>query len=191
MSRDPYESFDDDFEEGTRPGRRQGIDLTGMRVRVVATVFVIALGVLIIALAVRPRGEGNTTEVLPPEPTAVVTDESNETVSEPLATFTPGATSTPPPLDEPTPDASVITDTVPGPTGALTVGAPATVSGTGGSGVNMRNGSGTSFDIIRILGDDTVISLVEGPTDADGFTWWKARLDDGTEGWVVQDYLIP
>ncbi|NOG51609.1 MAG: hypothetical protein HND48_20920 [Chloroflexi bacterium] len=28
--------------------------------------------------------------------------------------------------------------------------------------------------------------MLNGPRDADGFTWWEIRLADGRQGWAVE-----
>jgi hypothetical protein len=189
MSQDPYEPHGDySAEEEYTPKtqrRRTGpaIDLTGIRMRIALTALVIGLGVLIISFALRPRANEA------PEIIATVVENIPES-SGPLATFTPGATSTPPPLDEPTPAPTVPSIPV-SPSGALAVGFAARVTGTGGSGVNMRSDSSTTAEVLQILPEETVVTLVDGPTEADGFTWWKIHLDSGLEGWVVQDFLTP
>lgn len=193
MSQEPYDQYEEeDLQEPRTPRksrlarREKGpIDLTGTGARIAATAVVIAIGVLIIAFALRPRA-AEPVDTLPPEPTPLV-DRSL-----PIETFTPGPTSVPPPLDEPTPEPTSEVASEPAPSGGtLAVGSPAMVAGTGGTGVNMRAGSGLTFDIVQILQDDTPVELIEGPTESDGYTWWKVRLADGTEGWLVQDFLSP
>ncbi len=186
--KDDFERYDEEpLPPSGRLPRRDGgfaIDLTGMGIRIAATVVVIGLGILIIYFALRPTpGEVGSADVIPPSDNPPVSEE----IMDPLATFTPGATSTPPPLDEPTP-----APTVPASEGApatLAVGASTMVTGTNGLGVNLRQNSTTTGDIVQILGDDTPLTIVEGPVEGEGYQWWKVRLDDGTEGWVVQEYL--
>lgn len=188
MSYDPQDYPDPDDDSQGRIPRREGglaIDLTSMGVRLAATAIVIGLGVIIIFFALRPRGgDGDTADVGAPQPTLEIDR------SQPLETFTPGPTSTPPPLDEPTPEPTVAGDGETG-GGEIAVGGTARVANTGGSGVNLRAGSGTTFDVVQVLPDDTPLEITEGPIDADGYTWWKVRLEDGTEGWLVQEFMAP
>ncbi|MDQ4074839.1 MAG: SH3 domain-containing protein [Chloroflexota bacterium] len=187
---DDFEPYDEDeMPSSGRISRRDGfaIDLTGIGVRIAATLVVIGLGILIIYFALRPGQDEGVVEVLPtPEDTALV-DEANG----PLATFTPGATSTPPPLDEPV----VAPESEPGDSegdvAGLAVGEPAIVTGTDGLGVNLRQAENTSSEVIQILTDDTPLTVVEGPVEGEGYTWWRVRLEDGTEGWVVEEFLAP
>src|SRR5690606_36593584 len=72
--------------------------------------------------------------------------------------------------------------------GALTlrVGGQATVRTTEGDTLRVRSGPGTSFIVTRSVEPGTVVTLIEGPTNAAGFTWWNIRLPDGSTGWVVE-----
>jgi hypothetical protein len=170
-------------ERNPRLSRRTGpaVDLTGLRVRLVLTGVVILLGALIIYFVIQlSQGEEPVETILPtPEPTA--------DLAQPLVTFTPGATSTPPPQDIPptvAPEPTV-------PSGILAAGGNAVISGTGGSGANMRSVPEVGDNLIRTLFDDTALTVLEGPSEGGGFVWWKVRTPEGEEGWVVQDYLTP
>ncbi len=33
--------------------------------------------------------------------------------------------------------------------------------------------------------------VLNGPEEADNFSWWQVQLQDGTEGWVVDNFLEP
>jgi len=68
----------------------------------------------------------------------------------------------------------------------LTVGAIATVRTTAGDALNVRSGAGTSFAIIEKLESGVSVTLLEGPTAANNFTWWRVRTPSGREGWVVE-----
>lgn len=73
----------------------------------------------------------------------------------------------------------------------LTSGFFAQVANTDGVGVNFRSGYGQTNEIIFVLEEDSVGMVIEGPIDADGFVWWRLELEDGTQGWVVEKFLIP
>lgn len=85
---------------------------------------------------------------------------------------------TPTPMPQPTPTATPIP--------VLAVGGKAVVTTTDGDALNMREGAGRSFEIVAKLLDGTPVTLLEGPQEADGFTWWKVQTPDGIEGWVVE-----
>lgn len=54
------------------------------------------------------------------------------------------------------------------------------------NGLNMRAAATTGGNLILQLGTGQVVTIVEGPISADGYTWW--RIDDGAgnSGWAVQ-----
>src|SRR5687768_7992239 len=146
---DPYDEEEDvPVSRFDRRGGR-GIDLAGMGVRLAATVVVIGLGILIIYFALRPR-EPEVVGVVPTVSSSQGEEEPEVAGTLPIATFTPGATSTPPPLDEPTPAPASATE---GTTGELAVGSAVTVTGTEGVGLNLRAESSTTSDIIVILAE--------------------------------------
>jgi hypothetical protein len=70
-------------------------------------------------------------------------------------------------------------------TSDLTVGETAVVSTTGGDQLNVRSGAGTGFEVLVRLDAGAIVTLLEGPVDNEGFTWWRIRTDTGVEGWVV------
>lgn len=88
----------------------------------------------------------------------------------------------PPPVISPTP--IVIAPPVTSPT--LTVGGRATINTTEGDNVNVRSGPGTSFAVLTQFSNGTAVTLLEGPTAGNGFTWWRVQRDDGQVGWVVE-----
>ena len=84
----------------------------------------------------------------------------------------------------------------PGGAGVLRVGGIATINTSGGDRLNMRSGPGIAFSRVARLGQGTRVTLMEGPVAGDGLAWWRIRIADGTEGWVVQsadglDTLLP
>jgi hypothetical protein len=107
-------------------------------------------------------------------PTRPPTATPEQPTPTPIPTFTP----------VPTPDNAEAPAVV-------TVGFFAEVSGTDGLGVNVRGGP--TADNIRLdtASEGAVLLVVGGPEENGGFLWWQVELDDGREGWVVGDYLIP
>jgi hypothetical protein len=107
-------------------------------------------------------------------PTAPPTATPELPTPTPIPTFTP----------VPTVDNSVAPEVV-------TVGFYAEVAGTDGLGVNVRGGP--TADNIRLLTapEGEVLLVIGGPEENGRFVWWQVRLADGTEGWVVADYLTP
>jgi hypothetical protein len=66
-------------------------------------------------------------------------------------------------------------------------GAQATVTGD----VNLRSSASTSGDIVRTLATGDTVTITGASQEAEGYTWVPVRLADGTEGWIVQDYVAP
>jgi len=87
----------------------------------------------------------------------------------------PGATTTP----SATPAAA---------TGALAVGQRARVSTQ--IPLNLRDRPGAAQDnaVLLVLEPNTLVEVVDGPRQADGFTWWKVRVAN-SEGWCAGEYL--
>lgn len=88
------------------------------------------------------------------------------------------------------PTASVVEtpSVAPTPQGGLAAGDSAQVVATSGV-LNMRDGAGTGFKVIGTLREGSVVEVVGGPREADGYTWWQVRTDAGTVGWAAGDWL--
>jgi hypothetical protein len=93
----------------------------------------------------------------------------------PSPTFPPFIIATPAP---PTPTS--------GPT-TLQAGAQATVS-TDGDALRVRPAPNTQGEPIGRLANGTVVTIVAGPSEGDGYTWWQIE-NDAIKGWVVADFL--
>ncbi len=119
------------------------------------------------------------------QPTQAPTLRPTLPVLMPTAT-TPAQTlpSVPPPTQS-----AVMTPTAqPTPVGGLAIGGKATVSGSGGV-LNMRDGAGTGYKIVASLREGAVVEILDGPKEANGYTWWQVRNDAGTVGWAAGDWL--
>ena len=74
---------------------------------------------------------------------------------------------------------------------SLTTRKEVTVANTGGMGLNLRSGSGLGYSIIAGLPEGTKMSVIGGPVQADGYTWWNITGSYGT-GWGARgDWLTP
>lgn len=51
--------------------------------------------------------------------------------------------------------------------------------------VNLRSGAGLDYAIIRELREGETGTVVDGPRQADGYTWWKVSWDEGNTGWAA------
>jgi uncharacterized protein YgiM (DUF1202 family) len=54
--------------------------------------------------------------------------------------------------------------------------------------LNLRSDASTSSGILTELPTNTVATVLDGPVDADGYSWYQVDVD-GTTGWVVRDFL--
>jgi predicted RNase H-like nuclease (RuvC/YqgF family) len=70
-------------------------------------------------------------------------------------------------------------------TSGLAVGGNAWVTREGGLPLRLRSGAGLSHDVRDRLQPGTQMTLLEGPHQADNYSWWHIRTTDGREGWVA------
>lgn len=108
----------------------------------------------------------------PPSPTTNVIGSSLPPT--PMPTFTP----------IPTPDAAIAPP-------QITADFYAVVANTDGLGVTVRGGPSTRNVALLVADEGTVLLILDGPQEGDGFSWWQVKLADGTEGWVAEDFLEP
>ena len=59
------------------------------------------------------------------------------------------------------------------------------------SAVNLRPEASTSGDPVQVLEAGERLDITGDKVDAEGYIWWPVTTDDGTSGWVVEDYLEP
>lgn len=78
----------------------------------------------------------------------------------------------------PTPTPAVQTST------GLAAGQPALV--TAPNGLNLRDNASPSGALLIQLTTNQRVTVVEGPVEAEGFTWWKVDDGAGRVGWVAQ-----
>lgn len=106
-------------------------------------------------------------------------------VSSPLPASTPTKSSTP----------SALTPTVPPNlnSGSINLGVYVQVTGTGGVPLNLRQSPSLKSDIAYRAIENQVFKVENGPTIADGFTWWLLvdLVDKTRTGWAVENYLQP
>jgi len=115
-----------------------------------------------------------------PLPTYTPTPSPTPTSS---PTWTSTATSTPTPTPTPTPTHTPTP--TPTPTPVL-----AEVGGTGGLGVWMYRGPGLASGKITAWRDGTVLTIIGGPAEADGYAWIEVIDPRGRLGWIPDRYLI-
>jgi cell division septation protein DedD len=122
------------------------------------------------------------TATLPPSPTPTATSTPTHT---PQPTETPSPTATDTSTPTPTPSPTLTPTPTPTPTPIL-----AEVGGTGGQGVWMYRQPGLQGGKISALRDGTVLTVVGGPVEADGYTWIEVIDPRGRLGWIPDRYLI-
>ncbi len=110
-----------------------------------------------------------TIEDLAAPPPIVSTPTQNITIIEPTATVAPSPTSAPPPPVAPQ---------------GLTPGGRALV--TAPAGLNMRIQPTSDSQLLIRLTTGKSVNVVEGPTQAENFTWWRVDDGEGHVGWVAE-----
>lgn len=119
------------------------------------------------------------TPTLPPVSTAVVETDTPTPVINLDQTPVPQA-----PADVPTEAPTATFTSTPVPGTALNVGQPARVVAP--DGLNMRDLPSSSGQLLLLLPSNQRVTVVEGPTDAEGFRWWRVDDGDGNVGWVAE-----
>jgi hypothetical protein len=74
----------------------------------------------------------------------------------------------------------------------IVVGSTVVVSGVEETQLNVRDVAGVQgTNILFRVPEGTSFSIIEGPTQADGFTWWKIQnpTNPSESGWAVANYL--
>lgn len=79
------------------------------------------------------------------------------------------------------------------PEGVIGVGAYVQVTGTSGAGLRMRAEPGLAGAVNFTALDAEVFLVIEGPVEADGYTWWRleAPYDQTRTGWSAGNFLTP
>ncbi len=113
-------------------------------------------------------------------PTTALESSANGAASE--TESTPAAPAAQPPAATTAPPAAA---------GKFTIGQTVIVTGTGKDKLSLRAGPGTDYKRVRVVKDGVKLTVIGGPEEADGFTWWQLKTPKGYVGWAVQDYLTP
>jgi hypothetical protein len=144
----------------------------------IAIVILLCVGLVLIVNAIR-KGDDE-----PPTPSPTFTSEVSPTATVSLLTPTAAVT--------PTSTVVLTVDAPPATTSPSEIrpGALVVVTGTGGAGLRLRELATTDAQVVAMAREGTVLTVLEGPEDADGYTWWKVRTPDGEEGWGAADWLV-
>ena len=139
----------------------------------------LVIGVLLIAAAFAILARMDDPNLTAEVPTAAVTLIPAPTLTLVIPTALPQ-----------TPTATI--DIPPSPLpGVLGPGAIVQITGTGGTGLNLRETPGLDSKI-QYLGLETeVFTIVEGPVEKDGLVWWRlvGFSDETRSGWGASNYL--
>lgn len=65
-------------------------------------------------------------------------------------------------------------------------GQPATVTQ---DGVNVRPDASTAGEPVGVVSAGDPITVTGDPVEGEGYQWYPVTLEDGTEGWIVGDFL--
>lgn len=139
-------------------------------------------------------GDDNSTEpsptaqpglvVTPTESIATPTPTEQTQIVQPTAVPTQPAVATQPPATQTTDNQA----TPPPATGEIAIGGTVI---TNDDEVNLRPEASTTGDPLSTLSKDTTLTVIDGPVEADGYTWWQVETAEGQTGWVVADFLTP
>jgi hypothetical protein len=126
-----------------------------------------------VVITAAPTSTVGETPVLLNSPTAPAADQSVPGAAQAFALEGP---TLPPIVLSPTPDTVSVGKTV--------------VSTADESELNVRSGPGIQNDVVFRAPKGQTFKVIDGPQQADGFTWWKVQSTaDGKEGWAVAVYL--
>jgi len=64
------------------------------------------------------------------------------------------------------------------------------VRGTKGEGLHLREGPGFASATVYLLPEGTLVKVLGGPVEADGYRWWQLTYE-GLEGWSAEAWLQP
>jgi len=171
----------EDPEKKQKPhARRKRLALPPWALLAILVAGVILLCVLLVLIVQAIRG-GDEREGPTPAATvtAAVTPSATVSLIVPTLAVTPTDTVVLP----------VITPEQTPSSGTMAPGAMVNVAGTGGSGLNLRQQASTYAKVMTNAKEGTVLTVLEGPKEADGYVWWMVRAPDGTEGWAAENWL--
>ena len=175
----PWEDPEKKPEPHARRSRRFSLPPWALLVIIVGIFIILCVSLVLIVRAIRGGGEEEAIPTVEASPTAVI-----------IPTATQAAV--PEPVESPTPTAEIpIEGTVP-PTAVVGIGPGATVvvQGTGGTGLNIRQQPTTYGKVVASAKEGEELEVLEGPHEADGYTWWKVKTGDGQEGWGAAGWLV-
>lgn len=101
-----------------------------------------------------------------------------------------GKTEAPPPAAPvPTPLTTAATSSPEPP--RVRVGGWVRVQGTEGGDLRLRAAPSLGGETLALAKEGTLLRVLEGPVEADGYTWWRVQAPDGQAGWAAGQWLVP
>jgi hypothetical protein len=159
---------------------------------------VLVIGVVALALLALLRPTPTPTPALSPTEGPALSPTKGPglppSTSAPLPGGETGVEDTPTPMMAQDTPASPLSTPAPVPAAPteIGIGIYVKVSSTGGSDLSFRANAGTNYARLKIVTEGTVLKVLDGPVEADGYVWWELQdVSDGTVGWAVADYLEP
>lgn len=181
--------WEDPENRGGPQARRPRVKLPpwALLALLVAIIIVLCVGLVLLVRALRGDGDEGGTATQPAGETA----EVMPTITQRPSTATPGVT--PDLTPGVTPSDTVVlpieTPLVTAPPTEIRPGVEVVVEGTAGAGLNLRAEPSTSGQVVANVREGTVLTVLDGPQEANGYTWWKLRTPDGKEGWGAAQWL--
>lgn len=171
----------DDPDKKPKPQVRRRVTLPpwALLAILVGVIILLCVGLVLIVQAIRRDGE---------EKIAVPTYTSTGAVA---ATNTPLPADTTPTITPTNTVALPITTPEGTPSGTIIEpGATVVVKGTQGVGLRLRAEPTTEGQLVTAAREGVVLTVIDGPEEADGYVWWKVRTPDGKEGWGAANWLV-
>lgn len=145
---------------------------------------VVAIAAGIIALVIELGGPANLTSREPR--IVIITVEPTSLSQEALVTPTALSILTRQPAESLTLTGPTLAPTstyTPTPA-VIAVGSSVVVVGEGG--VNVRSGPSRSDGVVAVANQGDRFTVIGGPEEADGLTFWELRSEDGVSGWAAE-----
>jgi hypothetical protein len=151
-------------------------DILNFKVLLAGVLF--GLGMLILLVVVLYSAKSNHITAAPATAVLKIIPAPTQTLPGMVVTSTPTLS---PIAVQPTPT----------PSGDILLGSYVQVSGTGGDGLRLHAEASVTSKVNYIAIDSEVFLVQDGPTNADGYIWWKLEdpFNNKTIGWGVANYL--
>jgi len=70
------------------------------------------------------------------------------------------------------------------------IGVEVRVTGAGADGLSFRSGPDKDqYARLKFLEDGDVLTVLDGPEEANGYRWWRLEDEEGTVGWAADAWL--